>query len=168
MVFGRKRAEYCLRTLFRMSSAANPVSSANNSMRSLWHTNAIGDEIITYYILKKSHGKNGITLQQLILKSPTGKNCNCNLIIRAFRKFESVIRTLCLISYGERGEREREREREREIYIYICCRVKTWSKIWGFLSQSLVQGCVKTWSKIFFCLFFPNFIVFFGYLKKHK
>ena len=52
--------------------------------------------------------------------------------------------------------------------IYICCRVKTWSKIWGFLSQNLVQGCVKTWSKIFFWLFFPNFIVFLGYLKKHK
>ena len=50
-------------------------------------------------------------------------------------------------------------------HIYICCRVKTWSRIWGFLSQNLVQGCVKTWSKIFFCLFFPNFIVFFGYLK---
>ena len=42
-------------------------------------------------------------------------------------------------------------------YIYICCRVKTWSKIWGFLSQNLVQGCVKTWSKIFVCLFFPQF-----------
>ena len=54
------------------------------------------------------------------------------------------------------------------IYMYICCRVKTWSKIWGFLSQNLVQGCVKTWSKIFFGLFFPSFIVFFGYLKKHK
>ena len=59
-------------------------------------------------------------------------------------------------------------------YIYICvdidicCRGKTWSKIWGILSQNLVQGCVKTWSKIFFCLFFPNFIVFCGHLKKHK
>ena len=40
-------------------------------------------------------------------------------------------------------------------YIYICCRVKTWSKIWGFLSQNLVQGCVKTWSKIFFACFSP-------------
>ena len=25
-------------------------------------------------------------------------------------------------------------KREREIYIYICCRVKNWSKIWGFIS----------------------------------
>ena len=50
-------------------------------------------------------------------------------------------------------------------YIYMRCRVKIWSKIWVFLSQNLVQGCVKTWSKICFCLFSHNFIVFFGYLK---
>ena len=36
----------------------------------------------------------------------------------------------------------------------------------GFLSQNLVQGCVKTWSKSFFCLFPPNCVVFFGYLTK--
>ena len=42
-------------------------------------------------------------------------------------------------------------------YMNICCRVETWSKIWGFLSQNLVQGCVKTWSKICFCLFSPQF-----------
>ena len=39
------------------------------------------------------------------------------------------------------------------IYIYMRCRVKTWSKIWVFLRQNLVQGCVKTWSKIFFACF---------------
>ena len=51
------------------------------------------------------------------------------------------------------------------IYIYACCRVKTWSTMWGFLSQNLVQDCVKTWSKIFLCLFSPNFKVFWGIFK---
>ena len=45
-------------------------------------------------------------------------------------------------------------------YIYICCRAENPSKIWGFLSWKSVQGCVENPSKIFFCLFFPSFIVF--------
>ena len=52
--------------------------------------------------------------------------------------------------------------------IITCCRVKTWSKIWVFLSQNLVQDWVKTWSKIVFLLVFSNFIVFWGYLKSRK
>ena len=57
----------------------------------------------------------------------------------------------------------------RHIYIYIeiyAVESKPGPGFGGFLSQNLVQGCVKTWSKIFFCLFFPSFVVFFGYLKK--
>ena len=53
-------------------------------------------------------------------------------------------------------------------HVYMRCRVKTWSKIWVFW--------VKTWSKVasklgpsfLLLVFSPNFIVFFGYLKKHK
>ena len=74
----------------------------------------IRNEIITYYILKKKSCKKGITLQQLILKLPTGTNCNCNLIIRAFHKFKYVVRTLCRIFLRREGERVRARERERE------------------------------------------------------
>ena len=37
-------------------------------------------------------------------------------------------------SEREKTRKKRLREREREIYIYICCKVKNWSKIWGFIS----------------------------------
>ena len=39
--------------------------------------------------------------------------------------------------------------------LYLCCRVKNWSKIWGFTSRKLVQVKVKNWSKIYFVYFCP-------------
>ena len=55
------------------------------------------------------------------------------------------------------------------LLLFCCCLllfVASSSKIWVFLSQNLVQGCVKTWSKILFCLFFPQFYsVFWACLK---
>ena len=53
------------------------------------------------------------------------------------------------------------------IYIYIYAVESKLGPRFGFFESNLVQGCVKTWSKIFIACF-PQFIVFFGYLKNHK
>ena len=50
------------------------------------------------------------------------------------------------------------------IYIYMRCRVKSWSKIWGFLCKNWPKSSVKNWSKCFFSQFAPNFIVFWGHV----
>ena len=47
------------------------------------------------------------------------------------------------------------------IYIYIhAVESKLDPRFGFFLSQNLVQGCVKAWSKICLVCFSPNFIVF--------
>ena len=42
----------------------------------------------------------------------------------------------------------------------------TWSKIWGFFESKLGPRLRQNLVQDFFACFFPNFIVFFGYLKK--
>ena len=50
------------------------------------------------------------------------------------------------------------------IYIFFCCKVKNWSKIWGFKVKHWSKFKVKNWSKFFHC--FPHFCsVFWVFLK---
>ena len=47
------------------------------------------------------------------------------------------------------------------IYIYICCKVKKWSKIWGFKVKKWSKLKAKKWSKLFHC--FPHFYSVLGH-----
>ena len=69
----------------------------------------------------------------------------------------------------EEPSQTHQESQARYIYIYVYVYVVE-SKLgprFVFLSQNFVQGCVKTWSKIFL-LVFPQFYSVLGYLKNHK
>ena len=63
-----------------------------------------------------------------------------------------------------RKSRQQTGLKARYIYIHhTCCTVNIWSKIWGFVSQYLVQ-VLRQYLVQDFIGHFPNLIVFWGYI----